>query len=525
MKKTLSLILLTVCSVLQINAQSIERGFYRVQNTYTNRYISIEDNNPMDYPISNAGTIDMSGIKTYKPGEKVSTSPSTVVYIYNVSGSQYDIEGQGTSIHEISGGRLYINLLPQADGSWQAMGHYIIDLYLKDDSDPDKTEANLKPNSKSTKAMNWWVKKVDTGSEYLGIKPDVEVDGKYYGTIFMQFPFELKSPGMKAYAVGGVSGDGFTLTEITGTVPALTACLIECSSNDPANNKIMPVESAVDLAINNMLYGVFCDRVTNKYFNATMYDATIMRVLGKNNGKLAFKTASSSDLTGGTYLKANKAFLMVPSGSPKTLVLGGGGGDDPEPEPEPGPSPEPEPVSEFTANEATFTVGADYTVVLKNANTISGYFEIPAVVQCSSNGLNYTVVGIGENAFKNQASMSSVSIPASVTKIADNAFAGCTSLIAMYSWGEEPPVLGNNVFEGVDKDNCVISVPGGTIEKYQAAEGWKDFRFIGAIGDGISEIKSAGKTARWYSLDGQELKEQPTKKGIYISNGKKVVIK
>ena len=523
MKKTLSLILLTVCSVLQINAQSIERGFYRVQNTYTNRYISIEDNNPMDYPISNAGTIDMSGIKTYKPGEKVSTSPSTVVYIYNVSGSQYDIEGQGTSIHEISGGRLYINLLPQADGSWQAMGHYIIDLYLKDDSDPDKTEANLKPNSKSTKAMNWWVKKVDTGSEYLGIKPDVEVDGKYYGTIFMQFPFELKSPGMKAYAVGGVSGDGFTLTEITGTVPALTACLIECSSNDPANNKIMPVESAVDLAINNMLYGVFCDRVTSKYFNATMYDATIMRVLGKNNGKLAFKTASSSDLTGGAYMKANKAFLLVPSGTPKTLVLGGGA--DPEPGPEPGPGPEPEPVSEFTANDATFTVGADYTVVLKNANTISGYFEIPAVVQCSSNGLNYTVVGIGENAFKDQASMSSVSIPASVTKIADNAFAGCTSLIAMYSWGEEPPVLGNNVFEGVDKDNCVISVPGGTIEKYQAAEGWKDFRFIGAIGDGISEIKSAGKTARWYSLDGQELKEQPTKKGIYISNGKKVVIK
>ena len=32
-------------------------------------------------------------------------------------------------------------------------------------------------------------------------------------------------------------------------------------------------------------------------------------------------------------------------------------------------------------------------------------------------------------------------------------------------------------------------------------------------------------TAQWYSLDGRKLAGQPTQKGMYIVNGKKVIIK
>ena len=146
MKKTLSLLLLSVSFTISANAQ-LEKGYYRVQNAYTNRYISLEDNNPANYPIQKStGSVDMSGIKTYKPGAKITTSPSTILYVHNVGGSQYDFEGQGTSIHAISGGRFYINLAIQSDGSYQAYGTaYGITLYLKDDSDPDKQEAYLKP--------------------------------------------------------------------------------------------------------------------------------------------------------------------------------------------------------------------------------------------------------------------------------------------------------------------------------------------------------------------------------------------
>jgi len=325
MKKTFFLFMLIVNCAINAKAQ-LANGYYRVQNTYTDRYISIEDNNPNNYPIKwSTGSVDMSGIKTYKPGQKVSTSPSTIVYISRNSGNQYNIEGQGTSIRSISGGRININLDQQRDGSYQAYGKYSgVTLYLKDDSDASKEVAYLKPNSKSTKAMNWWLKKVDTSAEYLGIQPDFELNGKYYGTIYASFPFKLVSSGMKAYVASAVSGGYFELKEVSGDIPKNTPVVIECNSSSPSGNIILPVESNANLSGQNLLTGTFCDRVDSKFMNVTVYDKTTMRVLSKQNGKLAFKKASSSDLTQGAYLKANKAYLVVPTNSPDVLVLSTG---------------------------------------------------------------------------------------------------------------------------------------------------------------------------------------------------------
>lgn len=519
MKKTLSLLMLSVCCALQVQAQ-LARGFYRVQNTYTDRYISLEDNNPSNYPITNSGTVNMSGIRTYKPGVKVTTSPSTIIFVYNVSGTQYDMEAQGASIHYITGGKTYVNLAVQSDGSYQAYGTYAkVNLYLKDDSDPDKTEAFLKPNSKSTKAMNWWAKPVNTDDEYIGILPDVEIGGKYYGSIYASFAFKLASSGMKAYVVTSAAGSGFNVQEITGDIPAATPVIIECSSNSPANNKIMPIESSASLGVTNKLYGVYCDRVEDRFVNAQFYDPTYFRTLGKSNGKLAFVKASSSDLTNGAYLKANKAYLYVDPTASDVLVLGGS--TDPNP-----PSPEPE--KEFTENGVKYTVGTENTIGVASVGTLEpGYYEVPQLVQ--HNGQYYTVTAIMEKAFENQQGLTSISLPASLRYILEKAFAGCTNLSYIYAFSEEPATVvgGADAFEGVDFDNCVLNVPLGSLEKYKAADGWSSFKKIEEIGgSGIREIKNETKTNdRWYSLDGRELKAQPTLKGIYIKNGKKVVIR
>jgi hypothetical protein len=434
-----------------------------------------------------------------------------------VGGNQYDIVGQGTSIHYISGGRMYINLIVQSDGSYQAYGSaYGVDLYLKDDSDPDKQEAYLKPNSKSTKAMNWWAKKVDTSTEYIGIQPDFELNGKYYGTIYASFPFKLVSSGMKAYTVTSVSGDGFDLQEISGDIPDNTPVIIECSSNSPSDNIILPVESSAELSQNNLLLGTFCDRISAKFWNVTIYDQTCMRAIGKHNGKLAFKKASSSDLTQGAYLKANKAYLLVPTNSPDVLVLGGGagggGGVDPGPE-----------QTEFTTMGVTYAIGDGNTVTIESVGTVEGPYEISGAALNPNNGQNYTVTAIGKDAFANQTGLTGVSIPASVTSIGKRAFSGCSSLVAIYCYGEEPATVGESAFDGIDKDNCIIHVPDNCEAKYSAAEGWKEFPNIWA--SGIREIKNETTiNDRWYSLDGREIK-QPSKKGIYIKNGEKIVIK
>ena len=41
----------------------------------------------------------------------------------------------------------------------------------------------------------------------------------------------------------------------------------------------------------------------------------------------------------------------------------------------------------------------------------------------------------------------------------------------------------------------------------------------------IGTIRLIDETGEWYSLDGRKLSGKPTKKGLYINGGKKVVIK
>jgi hypothetical protein len=64
-----------------------------------------------------------------------------------------------------------------------------------------------------------------------------------------------------------------------------------------------------------------------------------------------------------------------------------------------------------------------------------------------------------------------------------------------------------------------------------SANGSRQLAFsIGSDHTGIDEIRIENSSLRdlngaWYSLDGRKLDSQPTKKGLYIYKGKKVVIK
>jgi hypothetical protein len=50
-----------------------------------------------------------------------------------------------------------------------------------------------------------------------------------------------------------------------------------------------------------------------------------MRVIGVSGGKLAFVKASEADLVNTKYLKGNKAYLAVPSGSADVMTEAGTG--------------------------------------------------------------------------------------------------------------------------------------------------------------------------------------------------------
>ena len=106
------------------------------------------------------------------------------------------------------------------------------------------------------------------------------------------------------------------------------------------------------------------------------------------------------------------------------------------------------------------------------------------------------VTGIGAYAFYECRGLTSVTIPASVTSIVEGAFANCVGLEKIESLAENPPTCGDFVFYGVDKNKCVLTVPGKSINAYKAAEGWKDFLQIIAGIRGVAQDNNAGVSAR-----------------------------
>ena len=78
------------------------------------------------------------------------------------------------------------------------------------------------------------------------------------------------------------------------------------------------------------------------------------------------------------------------------------------------------------------------------------------------------VTSIGELAFENCSELKEINIPGSVTKIDNLAFWMCCNLqsIHMHSTAVEGLDIGENAFDGVDNEKCILYVPAGTKEAY-----------------------------------------------------------
>ena len=96
-----------------------------------------------------------------------------------------------------------------------------------------------------------------------------------------------------------------------------------------------------------------------------------------------------------------------------------------------------------------------------------------------------SVTSIGSSTFGWCSSLTSVTIPTSVTTIGSRVFEGCSGLTSILSINDTPPTCdGTYVFNNVDKENCILWVPKGSVAVYWEANGWKDFTNIKEIIDG-----------------------------------------
>ncbi len=153
-----------------------------------------------------------------------------------------------------------------------------------------------------------------------------------------------------------------------------------------------------------------------------------------------------------------------------------------------------------------------------------------------------SVTSIGNDAFDWCEALESVTIGEGVTSIGKSAFFSCESLKSVTACNPTPVniVITDEweevyfAFEYVNCAKCTLYVPAESVEKYKAAEGWKEFGTILPIGaSAITETQQeqADGHITVYNLQGVPVLEtddaaalRKLSAGAYIVNGKKMII-
>ena len=183
--------------------------------------------------------------------------------------------------------------------------------------------------------------------------------------------------------------------------------------------------------------------------------------------------------------------------------------------------------------------------VVRGYNPYRGKVEIPATV----NGLPVTEVDglamyacyylkelvIGDNvkkcgheAFGASINLCNVTLPVADVEFTHNWMFNCDRGIReIHCRSSIPYVVDEGIFNGaVDYDKCILYVPVGTKQSYANSEVWKNFTHIVEenVSTNISNINVEKKSV-WHTLQGVKLFAKPNIPGVYIHNGKKIIVR
>lgn len=332
MKKRLFLLLLGCATMLGAQAQLNGAGYYRVKNVTSGRYMSLSDDHSRGVDF-NSCTADCGAMQTSKIMDNIYSDPGSIFYLDHIDGVSYNVVGQGTSLHDIINYYIYISPVGSYYKIYQEQKGQRVTLSDLDDVEEDESYVAT-TGGKTT----WYITPLNTTDNYIGVKPTISVGDKHYAAVFAGYPYTLGA-GMKAYYINKViENEGVVIIkELTGTIPAKTPVLIECSSTDISKNQITPVLNSDAVPSDNLAMGVyFClgDR-WSAHYNSIKFDPATMRVLSLNTyGNLAVSTSTQNLKTvmieprGAdgkhltiTAIPANSWYIPVSSSAPSELKL------------------------------------------------------------------------------------------------------------------------------------------------------------------------------------------------------------
>ena len=314
MKKIL--LFLTSFLPLAAAAQLNGDGYYRIQNNASERYLTLKDNVINDEIDMSTASADVSNLRSWRGFDQVEANPASIFYVMNVGGYQYNLIAQSTSIYDITGGKKYLDIYDKASGAYYLFevtsGGVAGHLY---DSNDKAVRGSI--TTKGEKAyMYWRLLPVTTDANYIGLKPTVEAADGWYGTIYASFPFKLNSSNVTVYYVDGVSAGQFQLKQIeSDVIPATTPLIFKTNSNDPSQNKIIPLFETTTAPTDNLLGGTFYSSRNRNHEAYVEFNASTMRVLGVDTDKnLVFTEDATGALTENNDIPMNTCWLKVPEG-------------------------------------------------------------------------------------------------------------------------------------------------------------------------------------------------------------------
>ncbi len=173
------------------------------------------------------------------------------------------------------------------------------------------------------------------------------------------------------------------------------------------------------------------------------------------------------------------------------------------------------------------------SVNIPNSVTTIRAFAFAECSALTSVTIPNSVTTIGSETFSECTNLQKVYIGDSVKAIGEYAFNNCTSITQISSEAVVPPTCESNALNSINKSKCKLIVPKNSLDAYKQAPQWKDFLLIEGSTTGITNtVYNNSGLADVYTIDGtkrlskastDEINALP--KGVYIVNGKKIIIK
>ena len=172
------------------------------------------------------------------------------------------------------------------------------------------------------------------------------------------------------------------------------------------------------------------------------------------------------------------------------------------------------------------------TVKISDAETTIYDNEFYGCTNLQNVSIGDNVKSIGKWAFSACSSLKNFSFGSGLQSIGQEAFSDCINITQISSEAVVPPTCGINALDDINKWNCKLFVPKASIDAYKQAPQWKEFFFIDSTtgitnivynNSGLADVYTIDGTKRLSKASTDEINALP--KGMYIVNGKKIIIK